>query len=106
MRNIVKVIAIIFVLGMFAAPSESLAGVHVYLRFGPPPPVRTVTVVRPAKPYRHAVWVAGHWKYDCGRYIWVDGHWIKARRHYVYVQPHWVRTPRGFYFVPGHWVRK
>jgi hypothetical protein len=105
MRKIVKTFAMLFLLGMFALPAESLAGVRVFLRFGPPP-VRTVTVVRPARPHHHGVWVNGHWRSDRGRYLWVEGHWIKARRHYVYVQPHWVRSPRGHYFVQGHWVKR
>lgn len=105
MRRFAKTLIIIGFLGIFALPVDSMTGVRVYLRFGPPP-VRTVTVVRPARPFPHAVWVAGHWKYDCERQVWVAGHWIKGRRHYAYVQPRWVRTPRGFYFVQGHWVKR
>ena len=37
----------------------------------PPPKVE----VRPARPYRGAVWVPGHWKWRKGRYIWISGHW-------------------------------
>jgi len=105
MCKVAKAFSFICLLAMFALPVDSIAGVYVYLRLGPPP-VRVVTVVRPARPYPHSIWVAGHWKYDCGRYVWVEGRWINGRRHYAYVQPHWVRTTSGSYFVPGHWVRK
>jgi len=104
MRKSLKSLMLACLLGIFALPVESMAGVRVYLRFAPPP-VRTVTVVRQARPYHNAIWVSGHWRYNRGHHVWVEGRWIKARRHYAYVQPHWVRTPRGFYFVTGHWVR-
>lgn len=39
----------------------------------PPPKVE----IRPASPYRNAVWVPGHWDWRGKRrgYVWVPGHW-------------------------------
>ncbi len=90
---------------VFLLPASGDAGVRVYVRFGPPK-LKTVKVIKPARPHRHAVWVKGHWVYRNGRYVYVEGHWIKGRPGHVYVQPHWVKTARGYYFVPGHWVKK
>jgi hypothetical protein len=90
---------------VFLIPMKSEAGVKVYVRFGPPR-LKAVKVVKPAKPYRHAVWVAGHWQFKKGRYVYLNGYWVKPRRGYVYVQARWIKTPRGYCFVPGHWVKK
>lgn len=42
----------------------------------PPVPVPKVEV-RPAAPYRQAVWVPGHWEYRkrCNCYVWISGSW-------------------------------
>jgi len=42
----------------------------------PPMPAPKVEV-RPAMPYKKAVWVGGHWEYRkrCNCYVWVPGHW-------------------------------
>ncbi len=89
---------------VFMFPMQSEAGVRVYVRFGPPR-AAAVRVVKPACPYRDAIWVKGHYVYRHGRYVYVKGHWVQARRGYRYVQPHWVKTPRGYFFVAGHWVK-
>ncbi|MFQ5639809.1 MAG: hypothetical protein ACE5IR_17650 [bacterium] len=91
--------------GMFFTPLASEAGVRVYLRFGPPK-LKTVKVVKPVKPFRHAYWVSGHWAHKNGRYVYVSGYWTKHRHGYVYVNARWLKSPRGYYFVPGHWVKK
>ncbi|MFQ5750483.1 MAG: hypothetical protein ACE5HI_00680 [bacterium] len=70
---------------VFFLPLQSEAGVRVYVRVGPPK-VKTVKIIKRVKPYRNAVWVAGHWRYIHGRYIWYKGYYVKARPHYVYVQ--------------------
>ena len=84
---------------------QSEAGVGVYVRIGPPR-ARVVKVVRPARPFRSAVWVNGHYVYRHGHYVWVKGYWLKRKPGYVYVQPHWKHTHRGYVFMPGHWIRK
>jgi len=83
----------------------SEAGTRVYVRVAPPK-AKIVKVVRPAKPFRSAVWVAAHYQYRNGQYVWVKGHWVKSRHGYVYIQPIWKKHKRGYYYVPGHWVKK
>lgn len=104
MSKLSSVIVGIALSSMFLLPNDSSAGVRVYVRVGPP--VRTVKVVRPIRPHRHAVWVTGHYAYRGGRYVWVGGRWVRGRHGYVYVQPHWKHTRHGYYFVAGHWVKK
>jgi hypothetical protein len=105
MRRLIHLIVMGAVASIFFLPLGSEASVRVYLRIGPPP-IHTVKVIRPVKPYRDAVWVAGHWNYMNGRHCWAAGYWIENRPNFVYVQPHWVKSGRGFYFVPGHWVKR
>ncbi len=89
------------------APVQGRAGVDVYVRIAPPKVAKVKVVKRvPARPYRHAVWVAGHYQYKHGRYVWVSGRWIKGKAGFVYVQPHWQKTRHGWRYVTGHWVKK
>ncbi len=68
--------------------TESEAGTRIYVRVAPPK-ARIIKVVRPARPFRNAVWVAAHYQYKKGHYVWVSGRWVKHRHGYVYVQPGW-----------------
>lgn len=104
MSKLIKSLVGAALVGMFLFPANSDAGVRVYVKIGPP--VRTVKVVRQARPHRHAVWVSGHYAYRGGRHVWVSGHWARGRTGFVYVQPHWKKTRHGSYFVAGHWVKK
>ena len=80
-----SVFALLFALGLVAAPSGCAARtVYVVRR----PPVARVEVV-PVKPYPRAVWVAGHWRWNHGRYVWVPGRWIKRPRGWVWRKGHW-----------------
>ncbi|MCG8608327.1 hypothetical protein MJD09_25495 [bacterium] len=105
MKNLKSLLLAATVAGITLAPSLSEAGIRVYLRVGPPK-VKTVTVVKPAKPYRNAVWVNAHYRYINGRYVWTKGRYIKSRPGYKYIQPRWVKMRSGYYFVEGHWVIK
>lgn len=105
MKKAIKMIVTGALFGLLLIPAKSDAGVRVYVKIGPPR-LKTVRVVKPAKLYRHSVWVAGHWQYRNGRHLWVSGYWIKKRPGYVYVQPHWKKTRHGYYFVSGHWVKR
>ncbi|MFQ6116381.1 MAG: hypothetical protein ACE5NG_20165 [bacterium] len=105
MKKLRGVIIITALAGLILYPTLSEAHTRIYLRFGPPP-LRTIRVVKPHRPYAKAVWIPGHWAYKKGRFAWVNGYWVKARPRYVYVPAHWKKSPRGWYFVPGHWVKK
>ena len=69
------------------------------------PPRRKGVIIKPAKPYRQAVWLSGHWKWRKARYVWVVGHWVKPRRGYVWVDGHWARRGGRWICVAGHWKR-
>lgn len=105
MRKLNCIVAAAALFGMFLMPSQSEAGVRVYVRIGPPR-AHVVKVYRPARPYRDAIWVSGHYRYRHGRYVWTRGHYIRPRRGYIYVQPHWKHTRRGYFFATGRWVRR
>ncbi len=49
------------------------APVIVERSYPPPPP--PLVEYRPAPPFRRAVWVPGHWRYNGYRYVWVRGHY-------------------------------
>ncbi len=101
-RNLIIVSALV---SLILFPTLGEAHTRIYVRFGPPA-LKTVKVVRPAKPYPNAVWISGYWAYRNGHYVWVKGYWVKPRPHYVFVRAHWQKTRYGWYFVPGHWVKK
>ncbi len=82
--------------------SNSCAARPIYVKTAPP---AVKVEVRPAPPYRGAVWVPGHWAWRHGRYVWVKGHWVKPRHGYVYVPGHWVKKRYGWVWVSGHWKR-
>ncbi|MFH2010204.1 MAG: YXWGXW repeat-containing protein [bacterium] len=44
------------------------------LRRAPPPP-RPMLDVRPPRPSRHAIWIAGYWVWNGQRYGWIRGWW-------------------------------
>jgi len=96
-----SVFAILFALGLVAAPSGCAARtVYVVRR----PPVARVEVV-PVRPYPRAVWISGHWRWKHGRYVWVGGYWKKARPGYVWVPGRWIKRPRGWVWRKGHWKK-
>ncbi len=68
-----------------------------------PPPVRTE--VRPAQPFKGAIWISGHWKWSpsAREYVWVPGHWAKQKPEKTWVPGHWTRKGRGWVWVKGHW---
>lgn len=69
------------------------------------PPAARVEA-RPARPYRMAVWIPGHWAWRHGHYMWIKGHWEKARRGHRYVPGHWEKRRRGWIWIEGGWHRR
>ncbi len=73
----------------------------VYVRFGPPPPVREVVVGRPGP--RH-VWVPGYYRWYGARYAWAPGYWAAPPRpRAVWVPGYWAHQPRGYVWIGGYW---
>ncbi len=100
----IKMLILAGIMALFLLPEAGAAHSRVYVRIAPPAP-RKVTVVAVKRPYRNAIYVAGHWKWNGRRYVWVSARWVKPRKGFVYVPGHWRHNRRGWYWVPGHWKR-
>jgi len=80
---------------------STLSGCTTVVRT-PPPPAQVE--IRPAPPFRGAVWISGHWNYKHGNWVWVPGHWKSPPwPKAIWVPGHWKKTPRGWKWAPGHW---
>ena len=84
-------IATLFALAIFVAPSAASAGevsIGISLRVGPPPiPVYT----QPVCPGPDFMWTPGYWAFDPDEgYYWVPGTWVE------------IPAP-GMYWTPGYW---
>lgn len=102
MKSIKLLFKTMFVaVAFFSCAGHARTGVVVKVQ----PPARKVVVVKPAKPYKHAVWVPGHWTWKRGNYVWKKGHWVKPRKNHVYVPGHWTKRHGGWVWVAGHWKR-
>ena len=103
MKNLIfAAIISVFMAFTFVACAPSAAQIRIA-----PPPVKVVKV-RPAKPFKKAVWISGHWKWRAKKnnYVWVKGHWAKPRKSQVWIQGVWVKTPNGWKHKKGHWKRR
>jgi hypothetical protein len=78
------------------------ANAEVYVRVGPPAPVREVVPARPGPRY---VWVSGFYRWDGRRYLWAPGYWVLPPRpvYSAWVPGHWRGTHHGWVWVEGHW---
>jgi hypothetical protein len=89
--------------GLLTACALSLATLSACsttVRVPPPPPKAEV---KPAPPWRDAVWINGHWKHKGGGWVWVPGHWAKAKPGRAWVDGHWEKRGGGWVWVKGHW---
>ncbi len=98
----IKMIFLTAFLSFFIFPLFGAANAAIYVRTAPP---AKKVVVKPAKPYKNAVWVSGHWGVKGGNYVWISGHWTKHRHGCVWVDGYWKKTPKGWVWVKGHWAR-
>jgi len=72
----------------------------VYVPAAPP---EAKTEICPPAPEPHAIWIAGHWKWQGNMYVWETGHWEKEPPG-KWIPGSWVKTPRGYMWVAGRWV--
>ncbi|WP_263415222.1 hypothetical protein [Terriglobus albidus] len=94
---------ILAILGAALAVSAAAAEAQVYVRIGPPPPVREVVPVRPVG-HPNWVWQPGYHRWDGARYVWVPGAYVAPPRPYArWVPGHWVRRRDGWFWIDGHW---
>jgi hypothetical protein len=95
----VKKIALAALLAITMLPAVSNA--QVYVRVGPPAPVRDHYGPRPREGW---VWQPGYHAWDGHRYAWHGGAWAEPPRpHAVWVPHHWAHRRRGWVMVEGHW---
>jgi YXWGXW repeat-containing protein len=69
-----------------------------------PPPLQQ-EAVPPPPPGPAMVWTPGYWNW-AGRWVWAPGRYVaRPYRHAVWVRGHW--RPRGptWVWIPGHWRR-
>jgi hypothetical protein len=82
------------------AGGSLFAGAEAFVDIGiaPPPPV--AVRVRPVRPSRGHVWVAGYWYPEGSRYRWHEGYWALP----PHGGAHWVapRYRRHRYYA-GYW---
>jgi len=92
-------LAFIAAIMMFAGSTRATAAVNIGIQVGGPPP--PVVVEHPwARPYRGAVWVAGHNEWIRGRWVWVGGYYAYPPRPCaVWIGP---RYRHGYYYS-GYW---
>ena len=104
MKTLRTIFAMALLVALLSISNSAYAGRRVYVRVSPPRP-KKVVVVKPAKPWKQAVWINGHWKWQKGHWVWVKGHWKKAKPGYHWVDGHWKHTPHGWVRIKGHWAK-
>jgi hypothetical protein len=56
------------------------------------------------RPSAQHVWLAGHWRWQDGRYAWIAGRWeLPPRGGVVWVEPRWEKRANGFVLAGGYW---
>jgi len=72
-------LAFVAIVMSFVCPGKASA-VAVSIQVGTPPP--PIVVEHPwARPYRGAVWIAGHHEWVNGVWVWVGGYYAYPPRH-------------------------
>jgi len=90
--------AIVIAVAFSSCASQS----RVYVSERIPPPV----AMRPAPPFRGAVWIPEEYMWRGGRYVYVTPHYVRApHRGHTWVAGYW-NTHRGRpVWVQGYWRR-
>jgi len=87
-----------FAIGLSVSAAHAAA---VYVRVGPPAPMREVIVARPTP--RH-VWIPGYYRWSGVNYAWVPGYWtVPPRTRTVWVPGYWAHQRAGYVWMPGYW---
>ena len=56
------------------------------------------------RPSPSHLWVAGHWRWQEGRYAWIAGRWeIPPRANVMWVEPRWEKRGNGVVLAGGYW---
>jgi hypothetical protein len=69
----------------------------------PLPPQVSQEIIEERPSLQH-VWIAGHWRWQEGRYAWVAGRWeLPPRPNVVWVEPRWEKRANGVVLAGGYW---
>ncbi len=56
------------------------------------------------RPSAQHIWLAGHWRWQDGRYAWIAGRWeLPPRANVGWVEPRWDRRANGYVLAGGYW---
>src|SRR6266481_2785765 len=56
------------------------------------------------RPSAQHVWLAGHWRWQDGRYAWIAGRWeLPPRANVAWIEPRWEQRGNGFVLAGGYW---
>jgi hypothetical protein len=98
-----KILALLPVLLLCAAPSFSQAAVDVSFSVSLAPPELPV-YVQPALPEPGYIWTPGYWGWDGSDYYWVPGTWVEPPASDLLWTPGYWGWRDGFYgWNPGYW---
>jgi hypothetical protein len=101
MRTIRIALLVVFASILMTVAAD--AATRVYVRVAPPRTVVERTVVAP---HPNWVWQPGYHRWTGNEYTWVAGTWAAPPyRHAHWIAGHWRHTSRGYYWVEGHWSR-
>lgn len=66
-------------------------------------PAASQEIIEERPSYQH-VWIAGHWKWQDGRYAWIAGRWeVPPRPNLDWVEPRWEKRGNGYVLAGGYW---
>src|ERR1700761_8630193 len=100
MKKITRILMLVLALSAFAVSKNYAQEVVVGARLYNHPPE-----VRPMRPSRGHIWVAGEWTPSGGTYVWHAGYWaLPPHPGGVWVKGYWSHRHRGWTWIPGHWA--
>jgi len=93
-----------FALLAFLAGGVNLAEAKPFVVVKKELPKRVLLIVnKPKCPYKHGVWIAGHWRWQNSQFVWAEGYWVKHRPGFTWVDGHWGKSHEGWIWIEGHW---
>ncbi len=99
-----KILALLPVLLLCAAPALSQAAVDVSFSVSVAPPELPIVYEQPPLPEPGYIWTPGYWAWDGMDYYWVPGTWVEPPSSDMYWTPGYWGWRDGYYgWNPGYW---